>query len=235
MSVILNKRKNEIEKNIANFNIELSKINYLLEENNMKNEIFIKDIPSYIIYYRDGMIEDFSKIPEFVLQAGTECAKANPNLKCITPDYCYISYLDGEYKEKGQDKITQYALAVNQGAMEFNQVPDAFKTAVYQRMNILENNKTANVIANTGANIGMFLLNPSAYLSGLLAQKGVAYTTDAISGRHEYNMGTVLGNTPVMGTNYQKENPGKSLLIDAATGIIGGTLLRNSHNIFNPS
>ena len=31
MSLILNKRKNEIEKNIANFNIELSKINYLLE------------------------------------------------------------------------------------------------------------------------------------------------------------------------------------------------------------
>ena len=91
---------NEIEKNIANFNIELSKINYLLEENNMKNEIFIKDIPSYIIYYRDGMIEDLTKITEFVLQAGTECAKANPNLKCITPDYCYISYLDGEYKEK---------------------------------------------------------------------------------------------------------------------------------------
>ena len=100
MSLILNKRKNEIEKNIANFNIELSKINYLLEENNMKNEIFVKDIPGYIIYYRDGMIEDFSKITEFVLQAGTECAKANPNLKCITPDYCYISYLDGEYKEK---------------------------------------------------------------------------------------------------------------------------------------
>ena len=42
MSLILNKRKNEIEKNIANFNIEFSKINYLLEENNMKNEILSK-------------------------------------------------------------------------------------------------------------------------------------------------------------------------------------------------
>ena len=76
----------------------------------MKNEIFIKDIPSYIIYYCDGMIEDFSKITEFVLQAGTECAKTNPNLKCITPDYCYISYLDGEYKEK--DIKIRYAQAV---------------------------------------------------------------------------------------------------------------------------
>ena len=120
MSLILNKRKNEIEKNIANFNIELSKINYLLEENNMKNEIFIKDIPGYIIYYRDGMIEDFSKITEFVLQSGTECAKANPNLKCITPDYCYISYLDGEYKEK--DIKIRYAQAVEKLGNETDSV-----------------------------------------------------------------------------------------------------------------
>ena len=100
MKSILNKRKKEIKENLTIYTTQLSKINYLLEENNMKNEIFIKEIPSYIIYYSDGIISDFSKIPEFVLQAGAECAKANPNLKCITPNYCYVSYLDGEYKEK---------------------------------------------------------------------------------------------------------------------------------------
>lgn len=97
---LLNKRRNEIKNLIVDYTIQLSKINYLLEEKNMKQEIFVKEIPSYIIYYCDGIIKDFSKITEFVLQAGTECANANPNLKCITPDYCYISYLDGEYKEK---------------------------------------------------------------------------------------------------------------------------------------
>lgn len=86
MAEILNNRKAEIEKNLINYNVELSKINYLMEENNMQNEIFIKEIPSYIIYYRDGIISDLSKISEFALQAGTECSKANPNLKCITPD-----------------------------------------------------------------------------------------------------------------------------------------------------
>ena len=50
MKEILNNRKNEIEKNIKNYNIELSKINYLLEESNMKNEIFIKDIPRIYRY-----------------------------------------------------------------------------------------------------------------------------------------------------------------------------------------
>ncbi len=120
MENILNKRKKEIEDNLTIFNTQLSKINYLLEENNMKNEIFIKEIPSYIIYYRDGIISDFSKISEFVLQSGTECVKANPNLKCVTPNYCYISYLDGEYKEK--DIKIRYAEAVEKFGNETNQV-----------------------------------------------------------------------------------------------------------------
>ncbi len=110
MVEILENRKKEIEKNLENYNIELSKINYLLEGKNMQNEIFIKEIPSYIIYYRDGVISDFSKISEFVLQSGAECSKANPDLKCVIPDYCYISYLDGEYKEK--DIKIRYAQAV---------------------------------------------------------------------------------------------------------------------------
>ena len=120
MENILNKRKKEIEDNLTIFNTQLSKINYLLEENNMKNEIFIKEIPSYIIYYRDGIISDFSKISEFVLQSGTECAKVNPNLKCVTPNYCYISYLDGEYKEK--DIKIRYAEAVEKFGNETNQL-----------------------------------------------------------------------------------------------------------------
>ena len=120
MSNVLNKRKIEIEKNIIDYNTQLSKINYLLEENNMNNEIFIKEIPSYIVYYRDGFIEDLSKVTEFVLQTGAECANANPGLKCITPDYCYVSYLDGEYKE--QDIKIRYAQAVETFGNETDEV-----------------------------------------------------------------------------------------------------------------
>lgn len=120
MVEILTKRKEEIEENLANYNIELSKINYLLEGNNMKNEVIVKKIPSYTIYYCDGIISDFSKISEFVLQAGTECAKANPNLKCVTPDYCYISYLDGKYKDK--DIKIRYTQAVEKMGDETDRV-----------------------------------------------------------------------------------------------------------------
>lgn len=113
---ILENRKKEIEENIEKYNIELSKINYLLNEKNSQNEIFIKEIPSCIIYYRDGIISDFSKISEFAVLAGMECEKANPTLKCVIPNYSYISYLDGEYKEENI-KI-RYAEAVEKFGTE---------------------------------------------------------------------------------------------------------------------
>lgn len=117
---ILTIRKKELEENLILFNTQLSKINYLLEDKNMKNEIFTKEIPSYIVYYQEGLISDFSKISEFVLQAGSACHKANPSLKCVTPDYCYISYLDGEYKEK--DIKIRYAQAVEKIGVETDKI-----------------------------------------------------------------------------------------------------------------
>lgn len=120
MEKILDNRKKDLEENISLLNTQLSKVNYLLEGNNMENKIVMKEIPSYIIYYQDGVISDFSKITEFALAAGTECAKANPNLKCVSPDYCYISYLDGEYKEK--DIKIRYAQAVEKFGEETDRV-----------------------------------------------------------------------------------------------------------------
>ncbi|MDO5555954.1 MAG: MerR family transcriptional regulator [Clostridia bacterium] len=97
--VLINK-KEELSKIINLYNYQLSQINYILEEKNMKNEIFVKEIPAYNVYYKEGVIETYAKLSEFVLGAGEECIKLNPNLKCVEPGYCYINYLDKGYREK---------------------------------------------------------------------------------------------------------------------------------------
>lgn len=133
---ILEKRKLELELELNTLNNKLSKINYLMEDINMKNEITIKKIPSYIVYYRDGIISDLSKITEFVLETGMLCAKANPTLKCINPDYCYVSYLDCEYKEK--DLMIRYAQAVEDIGVEtdeikFIEIPEVEVVSIYHK------------------------------------------------------------------------------------------------------
>ena len=100
--------------------IDIDWISNIINSNYNRNEIFVKEIPSYVVYYCDAVISDFSKIPEFVLESGNECIKANPDLKCISPDYCYVSYLDGEYKEK--DIKIRYAQAVEKEGVETDRI-----------------------------------------------------------------------------------------------------------------
>lgn len=109
---ILKSRKQELENEISLYTSQLLQINNLLEGKDMKHEVILKELPSYIVYYKEGVIKDFSEIVKFILQSAEECKSTNPNIKCVEPDYCYVSYLDGEYKETNM-KI-RYAQAVTE-------------------------------------------------------------------------------------------------------------------------
>lgn len=109
---ILKQRKQELETEISISNSQLLQINNLLEGKNMEKEVILKELPSHIVYYKEGVIKNFEEIVKFILQSAGECKSANPNIKCVEPDYCYISYLDGEYKET--DIKIRYAQAVTE-------------------------------------------------------------------------------------------------------------------------
>lgn len=109
---ILEYRKQELESEISMSSSQLLQINNLLEGKSMEKEVIVKELPSYIVYYKEGVIQDFGEIVKFILQSAGECKSTNPNIKCVEPDYCYVSYLDGEYKET--DIKIRYAQAVTE-------------------------------------------------------------------------------------------------------------------------
>lgn len=117
LSELLKSKKVELENIIDEYNNKLSKINYLLEGKDMSEEIFEKVIPSYYVFYKEGILKDYSETSEFIVNAGSECLKLNPNIKCVEPDYCYVNYLDKEYKET--DVKIRYAQAVIKEDEEF--------------------------------------------------------------------------------------------------------------------
>ena len=80
-------------------------------ENYTAKEIIV---PENIVYYKHGTIDSMADILNFVLSAGEECKKNNPNLIC--KDYCYITYTAKEYKEK--DVELEYAEAVKDYGIE---------------------------------------------------------------------------------------------------------------------
>ncbi len=107
---ILENRKKIIEEAQQVACTQLFKINYLLEEKFMNYEIITKELPAYNVYYKEGTIKSFNDITDFILTSAEECLATNPNLKCISPDYCYINYLDKEFKD--HDITIRYAQAV---------------------------------------------------------------------------------------------------------------------------
>ena len=136
---LLELKKKEIQNEINEYNYRLSKINYLLEENNMENEIFEKLVPSYHVYYKDGILKDYSETSEFIQGSGAECLAPNPNIRCVEPDYCFVNYLDGEFKEK--DIKVRYAQAIipekepfrENDSIKFMIIPESFCICIYHK------------------------------------------------------------------------------------------------------
>ncbi len=90
-------REKEVRENM------LDRIAFILE--NEKKEFFmdyqatVKDIPSCIVYTKRLTVPNYKSYFEVIPAIGRTVTEANPDLKCATPEYCFISYLDGEYKE----------------------------------------------------------------------------------------------------------------------------------------
>lgn len=147
---VLNSKKKEIQGDIKEYNYRLSKINYLLEEKNMENEIFEKKVPSYYVYYKYGVLKDYSEAASFIQTSGTECLELNPSIKCVEPDYCFVNYLDGAYKEKNI-KI-RYAQAVKKekepfkesDSIKFMTIPEENCICIYHKGDYDEIGKSYN-------------------------------------------------------------------------------------------
>lgn len=126
--VILEKRLTEIEAEKAEAEkrfLRITKIlNDLKEGRKMKFQATIKEIPAYHVFYSAKKLRGYNDLSDFIVGVGAECAAANPTLKCVTPEYCFVTYLDEEYT--ANDFTAMYAQAVETIGKESENVK--FKT-----------------------------------------------------------------------------------------------------------
>lgn len=69
----------------------------------MSYEVVLKELPEIIVYSKRMVIPNYDAYFEIIPKIGEEIKAANPDLKCAVPEYCFIIYHDGEYKEKDID------------------------------------------------------------------------------------------------------------------------------------
>lgn len=125
---IVAQRKAEIVGQIKESADQLSRINhYILEQkegHTMNYQAVIKQIPECIVYSKRMIAPDYNAYFQIIPAIGEEVKQANPKLKCAVPEYCFIIYHDGEYKEKDID--IEYCEAVTEAGIETGGI--TFKT-----------------------------------------------------------------------------------------------------------
>jgi DNA-binding transcriptional MerR regulator len=121
---ILQKRKSEVEAELADAKEQLSRIEFILsgkEELNLMNyQAIIKEVPECIVYSKKITVPNYDSYFTVIPAIGEEVKSANPNLKCAVPEYCFIIYLDGEYREK--DINIEYCEAVEKFGKEVGDI-----------------------------------------------------------------------------------------------------------------
>ncbi len=121
---ILEKRKAELIAELGEAEHQLSRIEFILkgkeEENFMSYVATIKELPECIVYSKRMTVPSFDAYFKILPALGQKVAEKYPDLKCIVPGYCFIIYLDGEYKEK--DINVEYCEAINAMKPDFDDI-----------------------------------------------------------------------------------------------------------------
>lgn len=137
-AAVLERRREEMRWEIAEARGRLARLESILRQEDifMEYQAVLRDIPGCTVFYKEGVIPSYAHLADFIVQAGAECAAANPGLKCAEPDYSFVSYVDHEYKEK--DVGLMYAQAVTAAGREtetikFKTMPAVQAACVYHR------------------------------------------------------------------------------------------------------
>ncbi|MFA6941144.1 MAG: MerR family transcriptional regulator [Clostridiaceae bacterium] len=137
---ILKKRKSGLNAEMERITDQLSRIEFILsgkeEESFMSYQAIIKELPECIVYYKRLTVPSYDSYFKIISAIGEECMKANPDIKCSVPEYCFIVYLDGEYKEK--DINIEFCEAVNKfgnetGGIKFKKIESVMAVSVMHK------------------------------------------------------------------------------------------------------
>ncbi len=120
----------------ADIDVRLSIINHILEDDNMKYQVTVKEMPEVIVYYSEVKVKDFSEMMSLIPELGAECEGLNPGIKSTNPEYEFCEYIDGEYRET--DITIRHNEAVdrmgNESArIKFKKIPAVKVLSIYHK------------------------------------------------------------------------------------------------------
>lgn len=137
---LLKVRKLELKTCLNNMRDSLSRLNHYISEiregRKMLYSAVIKQTPECIVYSKRMIVPSYDSYFQLIPKIGEEVTALNPNLKCAVPEYCFIVYHDGEYKERDID--VEYCEAVEEfgkenDSIKFKKIPSVTVVSVMHK------------------------------------------------------------------------------------------------------
>lgn len=121
---ILKGLKTELSLEVKKKQIQISRIEFILNgsevDSFMNYTATIKEIPECIVYSKKLTVPNYESYMGIIPKIGKELVEQYPDLKCTVPVYCFIVYLDGEYREK--DMSIEFCEAVDKLKPDFGEI-----------------------------------------------------------------------------------------------------------------
>ncbi len=121
-TAILQQRAAELTDELAQMQDKLSRIEFILkgkqEERIMSYSATVKHIPEQIVYSVDMVLPNFDAYFTEIPALGEKLKSHYPDLKCSTPEYCFVINRDREWKET--DNHIEFGEAVTKIKPDFD-------------------------------------------------------------------------------------------------------------------
>ena len=133
---ILSEKAESLRKRKADTEQQLSVIEFILEEKEMKYQVTVKEIPEMIIYSSETVLAKYADAMQWIPSVGAECLELNPDIKCAEPPYEFCEYLDGEYKETNiriRHNEAVIAFGKENQNIQFRTLPAAKVLSIYHK------------------------------------------------------------------------------------------------------
>ena len=133
---ILSAKAQQLRQLKQDTELQLSVIEFILEGNEMKYQVTVKEIPEMIVYSAETVLEKYSDCMQWIPSVGAECLELNPGLKCAEPPYEFCEYPDGEYKEtniKIRHNEAVVAFGKENEHIKFRTLPAAKVLSIYHK------------------------------------------------------------------------------------------------------
>lgn len=133
---ILSAKAQKLRRLQQDTELQLSILEFMLEDKKMKYQVTEKQIPEMIVYTAETVLKQYADCMQWIPAVGAECRRLNPGLQCAVPPYEFCEYPDGEYREtdiriRHSEAVTASGIGSEQ--IQFRTLPAAKVLSIYHK------------------------------------------------------------------------------------------------------